>query len=165
LPAASLVITTAHETPTYVVTSTRAVAAQPKKVQQLTEHGVRILTLGNDCDENDHDENGATNETRGETSEDSGHTWSVLALPAVLELLSAQGIKRLLIEGGSGIITSFLKAGLFDRLVLVTAPLIIGAGVAAVGDIEVRKLTSAIRLRPSTPRLIGPDLVWELYRE
>ncbi|MCA1753971.1 MAG: RibD family protein [Spirochaeta sp.] len=160
LPAASLVITTAHETPTYVVTSKRAVAAQAKKVQQLTEHGVRLLTLGND-----HDENGATNETRDETGEDSGHTWSVLALPAVLELLSAEGIKRLLIEGGSGIITSFLKAGLFDRLVLVTAPLIIGAGVAAVGDIEVRKLTSAIRLRPSTPRLLGPDLVWELYRE
>jgi len=146
LPTDSIVITTAVETPTYVIASQRAVATQEKKVAQLTANGVRILTLpGGD--------------ERSSTGPDS------LSLAAVLELLAAEGIQRLLIEGGSGIITSFLHEGLFDRVVLVTAPLVIGSGIAAVGDMGVRKLDSALRLRPTTPRLLGPDLVWELYRE
>ncbi len=146
LPADSIVITTALETPTYVITSERAVSTQEKKVAQLTANGVRILTLPG-------------------ASEGSSTSPDSLSLAAVLELLAAEGIQRLLIEGGSGIITSFLQDGLFDRLVLVTAPLIIGSGIAAVGDMGVRKLSSALRLRPTTPRLLGPDLVWELYRE
>ncbi len=143
MPADSLVITTAHETPTCIVTSEQALIKQEDKACTLRKHGVRILALPGESDDNP----------------------DVLALHSVLELLSAEGIQRLLVEGGSGIITSFLSARLFERLVLVTAPLIIGAGIPSVRDMGVRKLSSALKLRPGTPRLLGPDLVWELYRE
>ncbi|TVR89554.1 MAG: RibD family protein [Spirochaetaceae bacterium] len=164
LPADSLVITSAHETPTYVITSDRALKKQENKVLQLRKHGVRLLTLpGGDGNGGDSDK--LSNGGGSGSGANNGNNPDELSLHSVLELLSAEGIQRLLIEGGSGIITSFLRAGLFERLVLVTAPLIIGAGIPAVGDMGVRKLTSALKLRPATPRLLGPDLVWELYRE
>lgn len=164
LPTDSLVITTAHETPTCVITSQRAAEEHKKKADQLLTHGVKLLTLPGKGDETSAS---TSDEELASTiaSDEANTSTDVLSLASVLELLSAEGIQQLLVEGGSGIITSFLKTGLFDRLVLVTAPLIIGAGIASVGDMGVRQLTSALSLRPTTPRLLGPDLVWELYRE
>lgn len=142
IPSDSLVITTAAETPTWVISSDSACAQQEHKLTQLREKGVQILRLSGKPDR--------------ETE---------LSLEDVLEALGREGVERLLIEGGSGVITGFLQQRLFDRVVLVTAPLVIGDGVASVGDMGVRQLSTALRLRPGTPRLLGSDLVWELYRE
>jgi len=48
-----------------------------------------------------------------------------------------------LIEGGSRIITSVLKDNLANRLVVVVAPKIIGKGIEAVGDLNIRNLDCA----------------------
>src|SRR6185369_8891713 len=47
------------------------------------------------------------------------------------------GVRSLLVEGGAQVITSLLGAGLVDRIVVGTAPRIIGAGTEAVGDLGV----------------------------
>jgi riboflavin biosynthesis pyrimidine reductase len=66
------------------------------------------------------------------------------------------------VEGGGAVITSFLRARLVDRLVVVTAPVLIGSGVAAVGDLGVEHLSEALRPDRARVRRAGADLVWEL---
>jgi 5-amino-6-(5-phosphoribosylamino)uracil reductase len=51
-------------------------------------------------------------------------------LPWLLDHLAARGVKRLLVEGGSGLHTAFLTAGLADELQLVVAPLFVGEAAA-----------------------------------
>jgi 5-amino-6-(5-phosphoribosylamino)uracil reductase len=47
-------------------------------------------------------------------------------LSGVLADLAARGVRRLLVEGGSGVHTGFLTAGLADELHLVVAPFFVG---------------------------------------
>jgi riboflavin-specific deaminase-like protein len=79
-----------------------------------------------------------------------------------LEKLAGLGYLSLFVEGGAGVITSFLKQGLVHRLLVVVAPLLIGEGVQAVGDLGVRALSEALRPRRSRVWRCGPERVWEL---
>jgi riboflavin-specific deaminase-like protein len=85
-----------------------------------------------------------------------------LDLRAVLERLYASGVTTLLVEGGSGVLTSFFRARLVDRLVLVSAPMIVGRGIEAVGDLGVERLSSAQRGTTRSVRRLGDDVVWEI---
>ncbi len=49
-----------------------------------------------------------------------------VSLPRVLADLAARGIRRLMVEGGSSVLTQFLTAGLADELQLVVAPFFVG---------------------------------------
>src|SRR5437868_976367 len=49
-----------------------------------------------------------------------------LTLDTVLGDLAARGVRRLMVEGGGGIHTLFLTAGVVDELQLVVAPFLIG---------------------------------------
>lgn len=64
-----------------------------------------------------------------------------------LRLLHELGIESLLVEGGAKVITSLLGAGLVDRVVISVAPMILGAGTEAVGDLRVNEVTEGIRLQ------------------
>jgi riboflavin-specific deaminase-like protein len=81
---------------------------------------------------------------------------------AVANFLAREGFRSLFVEGGGQVITSFLRSGLVRRLLVVIAPLVIGAGVEAVGDLGVRELAGALRPDRSRVRRMGEDLVWEL---
>ena len=79
-------------------------------------------------------------------------------LHVMLEILARRGITRLLVEGGSAIATSFLRAGLVDRIYHLDAPLLIGGdGAAAVGLLGVRGLGDALRWRRVAERLLDED--------
>lgn len=78
-----------------------------------------------------------------------------------LECLSALGMNTVLVEGGSKIITSFISSGYVSRLVVVTAPLVIGEGTPSIGDLGVTRLQDALRLKTRRMRNLGRDLVWE----
>ncbi len=54
------------------------------------------------------------------------------------------GLQSLLIEGGSQIATSFLRAGLVDKYVAVVAPMVLGAGIDSIGDLGAKKIENAI---------------------
>ena len=42
-----------------------------------------------------------------------------------------------MVEGGANLLTSLLERGLWDALTVFVAPLILGEGVAAVGDLGI----------------------------
>jgi 5-amino-6-(5-phosphoribosylamino)uracil reductase len=51
-------------------------------------------------------------------------------LGALLEDLAARGTRRLMVEGGSEVLTAFLAQGLADELQLSIAPILVGDGCA-----------------------------------
>lgn len=86
---------------------------------------------------------------------------------AVLARLAARGIDHAMIEGGASIATAFLAAGLVDELWLYQAPLLLGAGRHAVGDLGIGTLSAAGRWRYDDAggpahQLLGPDAVLHL---
>ena len=58
-------------------------------------------------------------------------------LPLVFRELYKHGIGSVMVEGGAALITSLLKHGLWDALTVFIAPLILGEGIAAVGDLGI----------------------------
>ena len=81
---------------------------------------------------------------------------------SVVEDLAARGVRRLLVEGGSEVLTQFLSAGLVDELHLVVAPFLVGdsRGTRVLGDgafpwcpsnrarlLEVRQIDDLVLLR------------------
>jgi len=77
-----------------------------------------------------------------------------LDLRVLLRMLRARGVERLMVEGGARILTSFLRSGLADLLILTLAPRFVG-GLPAVGDLHGRH-PSLVDLQAAR---LGPDLV------
>jgi diaminohydroxyphosphoribosylaminopyrimidine deaminase/5-amino-6-(5-phosphoribosylamino)uracil reductase len=50
--------------------------------------------------------------------------------------LAAEGVQSLLLEGGPTLATSFVRAGLVDKIVLFVAPVLSGDGQRCLGDLE-----------------------------
>lgn len=72
----------------------------------------------------------------------------------------AEGITRLLIEGGSELAASFLREGLVDTLAWFRAPILIGAeGLAGIGALGLLDLSAASRWRPVATERIGDDVL------
>ena len=88
--------------------------------------------------------------------------WETLSDPAAVAGL--HGVDHLLVEGGAGAAAAFLRAGLVDRLLLYRAPILIGAGRAALGDIGLGDLGQAHgRWRLDDARTLGSDRL-EVYQ-
>lgn len=80
---------------------------------------------------------------------------TVIARPAEIATLPGD---HLLIEGGAGVASAFLAADLVDRLLLYRAPILIGRGRAALGDIGLANLADAHgRWRLTDARELGSD--------
>ena len=86
-------------------------------------------------------------------------------IDAVLQALHARGIRSLLVEGGGAVYTSFLRAERFDRLSVFVAPLLIGEGVAAVGDLGTRRIAGAARLQGVTTTVVNDQVMVSGYRD
>lgn len=67
--------------------------------------------------------------------------WETIAAPGDIATLS--NVDHLLVEGGAKTAAAFLAAGLVDRLLLYRAPILIGGGVPALGDIGLGALADA----------------------
>jgi 3,4-dihydroxy 2-butanone 4-phosphate synthase/GTP cyclohydrolase II len=76
-----------------------------------------------------------------------------------LARLLSLGVRCALVEGGSRIITSALRERLADRLVVAVAPLLLGRGTDAVGDLGATMVRDGLRLRGHTVHQLGQDLV------
>lgn len=85
-----------------------------------------------------------------------------VALRPLMKALAERGIASILAEGGAEVITSLLKEGLVNRMVVITAPLILGRGIEAIGDLGIIDLKRAIR--PSSYKVIriGADVIFDL---
>ncbi|HKS39788.1 MAG TPA: RibD family protein [Blastocatellia bacterium] len=86
---------------------------------------------------------------------------SQVDLRALLQEVGRRGIKSVLVEGGSGIVTSLFAARLIDRLVVIIAPKIIGKGTEAIADLSIVRLRDAITFSEFKTRRLGPDIVFD----
>jgi GTP cyclohydrolase II len=80
-------------------------------------------------------------------------------LAAGLGRLLSLGIRCLLVEGGSRVLTSALRARLADRVVVAVAPVLLGAGTDAVGDLGASLVSDGLRLVGRSVHQVGPDLL------
>ena len=77
-----------------------------------------------------------------------GDDGRVLHLPTrdpheALAQLFAAGVRHVMVEGGSRILSAFLAAGLVDELIVYLAPTLLGSGTAALGDLGITTLSEA----------------------
>lgn len=108
--------------------------ADPSRVAQLVERGVVVRSVPPDT--------GGVN------------------LDAALRELDGIGIRTLLVEGGSRVITSLLKQRLADRLIVSISPRVVGSGVNAVGDLGTNLVTDGIALTGHNVFSVGDDLLF-----
>jgi diaminohydroxyphosphoribosylaminopyrimidine deaminase / 5-amino-6-(5-phosphoribosylamino)uracil reductase len=99
-------------------------------------------------------------------------TWPVRKGPAGVDLKSLleQAAKRhvtsLLFEGGGALATTLLREGLVDKYFLVIAPMVIGRGKEAVGDLGITALSGAIGFAKGGFKKIGTNtLFWGYPRK
>jgi GTP cyclohydrolase II len=76
-----------------------------------------------------------------------------------LARLGELGIRSLLVEGGARVITSLLRDRSVDRVVLALAPMLLGKGTEAVGDLGAVEVRDALRLVDPTRYAAGTDLL------
>jgi len=110
--------------------------ASPARARRLTQAGAEILTVPS---------------TRGKVT-----------LAALLRELAERGVVSVLVEGGGELAAAALHARLVDRLLVVTAPTIIGGdGRAMLGGLGLGRLAAAPRLVDERVTRLGPDLLRE----
>lgn len=96
--------------------------------------------------------------TRGKAPEG----WLGLSAPDALGA-RMPGVQYLYVEGGAAAAAAFLAAGLVDRIEWYRAPIIIGRGLPALGDIGLASLDAAHgRWRRTDMRCLGSDTL-EVY--
>jgi diaminohydroxyphosphoribosylaminopyrimidine deaminase/5-amino-6-(5-phosphoribosylamino)uracil reductase len=82
--------------------------------------------------------------------------WITLKSPE--EIARLDGVDHVLVEGGAGAAAAFLQADLIDRLLLYRAPVLIGAGREAIGELGLGDLAEAHgRWRAMESRQLGSD--------
>jgi diaminohydroxyphosphoribosylaminopyrimidine deaminase/5-amino-6-(5-phosphoribosylamino)uracil reductase len=131
LSLASQLVTGASTQPTWLFTRTAAA----DRVEALRAKGVEVLEVGTAAD-------------------------GRLDLDAVLAALAGRGITRLLVEGGGQLAAALLGQKLVDRLVVASAPLIIGGdGLAAIASLGIDAIAEAARWTRTELRVLAPDTV------
>lgn len=79
----------------------------------------------------------------------------------ILQVLADLGLTKVFIEGGGMTVSSFLQAGLLNRLHVMVAPMIIGSGRPAFSLPEIDYLDDA--LRPASRFVnLGTDMLFDL---
>jgi len=136
-PLTAKVLTEQDIAPTVIATTTRA---SEKKVARLRDMGIEISVIKED--------------RRGE-----------IDAVQLLRTLGQRGIASVLVEGGSRVVTSLLRLKLVDRLVIIIAPSILGRGIEAVGELDIRDINQAIRLSFTRTYRMGTDLIIEARTE
>ncbi|MFD7530821.1 bifunctional diaminohydroxyphosphoribosylaminopyrimidine deaminase/5-amino-6-(5-phosphoribosylamino)uracil reductase RibD [Streptomyces sp. NPDC059849] len=81
-----------------------------------------------------------------------------LDIPALLRALHGRGIRSVLLEGGPTLAGAFVAAGTVDKVVGYLAPVLLGAGPAALADAGISTIAEALRLDVTETVRIGPDL-------
>lgn len=108
---------------------------------------------------------GASEESRLRLEEAGAEVWLCPSdsegrpdLEAVLPHLASLGVAYLLVEGGAGIISSFIERSLFDQFDLFQAPKLMGRGLSLTEKVHFSHMQEAIGLRPVRIRQVRDDL-------
>lgn len=109
--------------------------ASKHKIDRITKKGIEIIVL--------------PAKKRGD-----------IDLRHIIRILYKKGIRRILVEGGSRTITSFIREKLADRLVSVISPKIIGKGVSFAGDLGITNINKSLELKPGKVKKSGKDIIY-----
>ena len=74
-----------------------------------------------------------------------------------LKQLHARDRQHVFLEGGPTLAAAFLRAGLVDEIVVYVAPLLLGAGRSAVGDLGITTIGGAFRPRVTDITVLDGD--------
>ncbi|MBC7290855.1 MAG: bifunctional diaminohydroxyphosphoribosylaminopyrimidine deaminase/5-amino-6-(5-phosphoribosylamino)uracil reductase RibD [Actinotalea sp.] len=78
---------------------------------------------------------------------------------AVLAALADRQVRHLLVEGGPRLAAAFLRAGVVDELHAYVAPVLLGAGPGAVGDLGITTIAAASRWHTHETVRLGDDVL------
>jgi riboflavin biosynthesis pyrimidine reductase len=87
-------------------------------------------------------------------------THGCIAPSAILNELAQLGLRRILVEGGADTISTFLQAGCLDRLHVIVAPLILGAGRPSFAFGAIDRIEDALR-PPTRVYRLGDDILFD----
>jgi GTP cyclohydrolase II len=82
-------------------------------------------------------------------------------LGSLLDELGARGLATLLVEGGASVITAMIRERRVRRLIVSIAPLVMGSGIDAVGDLDILRLRDALSFRRASFSQSGPDVIFD----
>ena len=133
IPPQAKVLTGQEKVPTIVATTPRAAK---DKLRRLREMEIEVLVTEPDA---------------------AGQ----VGLGQLLRMLGQRGIASVLVEGGAAVITSLLRLKLVDRLVIITAPRIMGRGIEAVGELNISDVNQALKLTFDRVYRRGEDIIIE----
>ncbi len=133
IPLDSKVIKSQETASTIIATTSRA---DEEKLSYLCGKGIKVLVTQEDKD--------------GEIN-----------LRHLLKMLGGLGISSVLVEGGAGVITSLLSQNLVDKMVVIVTPRIMGEGIEAVGELNIRDVSQTLKLSFSKIYRLGGDLIIE----
>lgn len=86
-------------------------------------------------------------------------------LASVLAELYGRGIQSLIVEGGAVVISEFIRAGLWQKMILFVAPALVGgdASHSIFSGEPLQRLTEAVRFRFDRAEMVGRDLMITAY--
>ena len=84
-------------------------------------------------------------------------------LQDLMKQLGKHEIMGIMIEGGSELNSTAIKDGIVDKLLVFTAPKIIGNGLGAIGNLGISKIDKAINLKNIVCKRVGKDSLVEAY--
>jgi diaminohydroxyphosphoribosylaminopyrimidine deaminase/5-amino-6-(5-phosphoribosylamino)uracil reductase len=88
-------------------------------------------------------------------------TAGIAAPAAILAGLRAKGFHRILIEGGTRTVSEFLTAGCLDRLHVMVAPMLLGAGQPSLTLAPIERADDALR-PPVFPHLLDGEVLFDI---
>ena len=77
---------------------------------------------------------------------------------AILAALAERGLRRILVEGGADTVSRFVTAGCIDRLHIMIAPIILGAGRSSLDLPPINLVGEAIRA-PMRAHVLGDEVL------
>lgn len=80
-------------------------------------------------------------------------------LKAALAELRGLGVQTLLVEGGARLITTLLRQGTVDRLIVALAPKILGSGTEGVGDLKIDQVVDGLTLKNRVVHVARDDVL------
>ena len=76
----------------------------------------------------------------------------------VLSELYDRGRRHLFLEGGPTVAAAFVRAGVVDEVVTYVAPMLLGAGSSAVGDLGITTIADALHLHVHDVTVLGDNV-------
>ena len=132
IPARARLLSLSDPEKTIIATTVRAPAARKAALERI---GARVWTLRTD-------------------------RHGMVSLRDLLKKMAGDGITSVLVEGGSSIFTSFIKAGELDRMIVFTSPKLLGTGLSALGDLGALSPQDALRFGSFEWRRCGSDMMF-----